>query len=242
MNYSDVLYTPLDLPPRPDIDMNVLNEWKLKTFPQKFLLSDSESRSYIAISRAKVYPWNLVYARRDFNWQNSFDKLFPDLARYCYEGFGLQEKDIASIILLPTRTDYIGDSKKFWHRDPDLGIRFYIDKASNNNKLMYRQLKPEKSMGSLTAWNMTDEDLDDLFYSEVECKSVTLNDAFYINNLGGIHNAVNYDNKERIAVIVALGQEAGSPLMYPKTIIDNILAPLIVKSAEKYSDYAVLKK
>ena len=107
---------------------------------------------------------------------------------------------------------------------------------------MYRQLKPGKSMELLNIWDMSAEDLDLMFYPEVECKSINSDQSFYLNNLNGIHNPINYDDRERISVLIILSSEAGAPLMYPKTIIDNILAPLIVRSAKKYSDYAVLKK
>ncbi len=121
------------------IDYSRLTEWAKSVYPQKWVTVDSKKNDHDRLQ--SEYPWNLAYGRHNGIWQNDFEKLFPELAEYCYKSFGLQEHHIYGIVFLPTRDHFI--NKHFWHIDPDAyGLRFYLNNNSiETNHLLMREIK-----------------------------------------------------------------------------------------------------
>jgi hypothetical protein len=141
MNIFDIVYTPLDTPKMPDVDVAKLLEWinenhsKLHGHNKKLIESGFTSEGHLGDN----YPWKLtpVYFNNEIistGWLNDFDKKFTDLSTYFHTAFGLELDDIGAIMLLPTLPTHSGLG--FWHQDIDmLGLRMYLAFDDLENKL-----------------------------------------------------------------------------------------------------------
>jgi hypothetical protein len=234
MKYLDVLYTPLDIPCRPSIDIQKFNEWAWRVYPQDCIRIEGDSK-FVAHDRLKndVYPWNLAYGMHAGQWKNDFDILFPDLAKYCYEGFGIPRDYLYTVLFLPTRPHFIG--KTFWHADPDpTGLRFYLKNDDYfQNLLLVRETKWDVH----DIWKLNAEDLEEFLERDTSiCNVLTSDQSFFLNNLYAAHSPYNNTSSDRIAVFVTI------KAAYANKVLEEVVAPLIVRSANKYCEYAILRK
>ena len=96
MELIDILYTPLDVLPKPDYDIGSLQNWlnsnhtKLAKF-KEFLAGTGNTAEKII----ENYPWDLTVAYFNVNdtgpgWLGDFDKTFPELSKYLYECFNYE--------------------------------------------------------------------------------------------------------------------------------------------------------
>lgn len=227
MNSTNILYTPLDTPDVPVTDIPKLLEWitKNSTDQELTIRRDASKNSDLKNS----YPWNIIYPRANRVWQYNFDQEFPELAEFFYSAYGLDEYDVHSIVLLPVRNDFSGIG--FWHSDPDeYGLRMYIENQETENFLLIKptvepyEFRPKFGVDQ----KFKDTKLQDKMLS---AKLRAHNQTFYINNVRAVH-AVNTTNPGtlRIAVIVVCEKT-------PK--LTKLVNDLVVKSAEKYQEYAI---
>jgi hypothetical protein len=232
MTPLDIIYTPLDIPHRPKIDLDMFRDWYKSTYPQDDRNLDPFSAN--AEKRAKdEYPWDLVYAyTMSHGWRNGFEEKFPELAKYCYNGFGIDLDDIKGIVILFLRYEKKGLG--FWHMDQDpYGLRFYIDCESpdENPLLMRRTIDPHNVR---PGFEMPMYDQDPRFDDEVlTCKIHHPNQAYYLNNIRSCHSPyINQTGTNRIAVLIG-------PKADRMEKVYNKIKNLIVDSAIKYKEYSL---
>lgn len=221
MNIFDILYTPLDLPEMPKIDLPKLRTW----------ISDYKDRQEIdnrgdfsKVLPNPDYPWDIIYARTKHGWYNDFDKLFPDFAEYSIQGFGLDPSDIHDIILLPIKHTFTGLG--FYHSDLDeYGLRFYLE---NNETENFLYIKPTTKPYITRDQLLAGQQFQDI---EHAARLLKPNQAFFINNVRAVH-AVNSTelSPTRIAVIVSV----------LKPLAQHKLKELIINSAKKFSEHTIL--
>ena len=224
----DILYTPVDVKPVPQFDRSKLNNWCKKN--QFQALSNRIDGSKITVEN--IYPWNIVYARRNANWLEDFDKEFPELAEYFYSAFSLKESELTAAVLLPIKSDYVGST--YWHADPDeIGLRLYLENDEIDRDFLL--IKPTKEkyqsreeLGKIPE-NGISSKIQDITYSAKILKS---HNGFYLNNVRAIHT-VNVDrpNSIRLAVLIITELNADK--------ISSSVKDLIIQSAEKYSNLSI---
>jgi hypothetical protein len=247
MEAIDVLYTPLDVPEPPEYDVGELRKWIDDNYE-----SLSKYKDFIgkhggsAESVVENYPWDLTVAYFNLlgngpGWLNGFDEKFPELSKYVFDSFGVDAEEVGCFILLPMRAEYEGYG--FWHRDVDpIGFRMYLDfEGVDDDKLLMKRTKVPYSKTDVVPFvvPITDEQHETFMQKEIiECKIKSRNQCFFLNNQRSIH--VTYTAKEsvgkaRIASFVVGKFE--NNLKFKKSFDD-----MIVKSAEKFKDYAILWK
>jgi len=229
MNAIDILYTPLDTPEVPNVDIPQLLEWVAKNTTSQQISGRKDASKVSKIS--KSYPWNLIYPRHNSEWKYDFDKEFPQIAEYFYKTFDMKEEDLFSVVLLPVKTEFAGIG--FWHSDPDdFGLRIYLENQEPNNFL---QIRPTIFPYTTRPPFRIDGDfkntpLQDKTFSATLRKS---KQTFYLNNVRAVHAVQTLNpGTVRIAVIVS-------------SLNSNLkqqFNDLVVRSAEKYSDLAILWK
>lgn len=104
MDPLDILYTPLDTEPIPNFDMSKLIDWISKN--QQQVVATRKDASLI--TPRELYPWDITYPMTYNIWRGNFNILFPELAKFFYTAYNLEEKDLVTIVLLPIRSDFVG--------------------------------------------------------------------------------------------------------------------------------------
>ena len=228
MEPIDICYTPLDIPKRPDIDMNKFMSWIKKTYPQP--LKEKEIHAEQKIGEG--YTWDLVFASSNGRWQNDFDTEFPELAKYCYEAFNMKRYELNTVLFLPVRPSINGIG--FWHNDIDPGgFRFYIECENHeeNPLLLRKTIEKYNTINGIAVPVGSD---DDRLQKEIfNCKMPNPHMAYYLNNYRAVHAPMMTVPGTRIAVLLTVN----------KFFVDEVLKRnknLIVSSAKKYKDYAIL--
>lgn len=228
MHPIEICYTPLDVPTRPDVDIAKFLSWTKSTYPQPFKSLANTAENLIG----KDYPWDLVWGAYDGVWQNNFDKEFPELSVYCYEAFKIHPHELSGAIFLPVRKSVQGVS--FWHNDVDpTGFRFYIEcEHYNDNPLLLRKTKLPYSQRISIAVPLTGED-SRLQKKVFHCKMTDPHMAYYLNNVRAAHAVSVNIPGIRIAAFITVKK------MFTE-IVQNRTRDLIVSSALKYNDHAIL--
>jgi len=247
MNMLDVCYTPLDVPAPPEYDINEIKQWceenfKVSKMYRNVLQNNGADSS--AVIGLDNYPWDMTIPYFNLTnvgpgWVGNFDKKFPELSDYFFNVYGLDKNDVGVITFLPMKKDYTGYG--FWHRDPDpTGLRLYLEfEGFGDDKLFLKKTRVPYDKDNppiVTAPVSEEEHKYVLQEEEHECKILKPNQAFYLNNFRSVH-ATWTDKKSigktRIAVLIVGKKHNG--YHFAKSFND-----LIVKSAEKYKDYAIL--
>ncbi len=236
MNMFDVLYTPLDVPAKPKIDINKLESWlKLNYVNQSKFKDILMNAGFHSESSIPNYPWDFTVAY--FNavdsgpgWLGGFDSLFPELSTYMYESLGLPLNEIGLISFLSTRPNQSG--LNFWHNDRDItGIRMYIEyENSDQNKLLLRKTKIAHDR-HIPLTIPVDENL--LQEQVLECKFLSNTQTCFINNNRAAHASyTGVPGSKRIVAFITskLGRQP---------IVADMLNDLVVRSAEKYREHAL---
>lgn len=239
MHINDILYTPLDVPEKPDFHIDKLRNWLESNHKSlakyKDILSSTKNAAEYAVEN---YPWDLTVAYFNlFNdqgpgWLGNFNEEFSELSRHMYECFNLSIEDVGLIVFLPIKQNHTGLG--FWHNDTDwYGLRHYFCfESSETNKLLLRKTKidyAERPSFKLPI----DEDLY-LEKEVIECKLLSTKQSFFLNNVRSVHSTYTViPNVTRIAAFVT--GKVGKRLEMQGKIED-----LVIRSAEKYKEYAVL--
>lgn len=222
----DILYTPLDTIEPPAINIEKFMEWAYNGDKQQ-IAGRMDASSY---TNTVVYPWHIVYAKNKGVWYKNFNIEFPELAEFFSKAYGLTENEVQNITLLPVRPDYSGTG--FWHSDPDeQGLRVYLVNDETDDFLRIRPtVEPHDTrQHKMIPNNGIASHIQTVEYS---AKMLKPNQTFFLNNVRAVHAAnITKTNSLRIAVIISgLG---------PIKTMKPALQELILRSAEKYSDYAI---
>jgi hypothetical protein len=239
MEPIDILYTPLDIPPVPDIDVGAVEQWMKDIYPQS-ILNEVPGSKRTQATFGDQYPWDLAFVKfGQVGWRDGFEFRFPELARYMSEAYGLDPEDLNSITLLPMRPNVTGLG--FWHADNDeSGLRFYLrNDAGDENPLLLRQTVLPHTSRTEEMKAFISKDLNfknHIFRDEVLIgKLPTPRCGFYVNNVRAIHSPFITKYSPRIACFLQ-PNAAGMERVKQKT------RQLILDSAEKYKEYALLWK
>jgi len=227
MKPIDILFTPIDGPLMPTVNLELMRSWIDQTFENQ---NYEKRHDGLKRTEEKIYPWKSTYAKIQKKWCNNFDTLFPELSEYFHKAFGLEASQLLDILLLPLKDDKTGTV--FWHADPDInGLRLYIENNQKEDFLyMIKSKEPvneQKELG--LPYN---PQIEGFIHKVYKPKMPNLKMPFYLNNIRALH-AVNNNqtNSGRIGVIVTVDK----PINQLPT-----LEKLIIKSAKKYKDYAIL--
>lgn len=244
MNETDVIYTPIDGPEQPKIDVPKFKQWLKdnyeETVPFKNALTGNDQTAEVTVDN---YPWDLtvVYYKVDYGgtvrgpgWTCKFAEDWPELAEWIPKVYGLELDDLGVIMFLPMRDEHEGEG--FWHNDPEPhGLRFYIDfEEPNTNKLFMRRTKTRNPVKPHYGYPFNKENY--LQPELLECKIASPQQAFFLNNNNSAH--ATYTVKTgltRIACIVACKPST-------KKKVTDIVVPIINRSAEKYKDFSLYWK
>lgn len=237
MQINDILYTPLDVGEKPEFDIKKLQTWISENYEPLSAYRNIISEKNTAENKIENYPWNLTVAyfnksNKGPGWLGNFDIEFPELSRHIYESFGLSIDDLGLVLFLPVKQGHSGMG--FWHSDPDwYGLRHYFDfESPETNKLLIRQTKTGYTerpalLNTPVSENLLQSDI-------TECKLLSTKQSFFLNNVRSVHSIyTGTPHVSRIAAIVIGKDLAGLG-------IKEKIEPLVIRSAEKYKDYAVL--
>lgn len=234
MDFLDILYTPIDLPPCPEVDIKKLREWLTKAYPTQKSIIDMTAGEIQAHNKLKDnYPWNFTFAKF-FDWQNGFDSEFPELVEYITQIYGIADHELGIVAVLPIRDK---PSKiKFWHTDPDkFGLRFYVahDKYKENTIVIKkgRPGVPDSEMHGKSFNEIDDRLINETVY---HTRVVHPRQPFYLNNWNAAHAVELNVEGERIAILLGTNNELDDSPEFVERINN-----LIVKSALKYHADAV---
>lgn len=233
MDILDVIYTPLDVPP---VVTNIddVYKWTAEVYPQ----IDREvcTPSFYAENELqKDYPWNITFAKFKGKWYPGFKERFPEIANYCSAAFGLEEEEVVTAIILPTKDKYIGPG--FWHADPDCtGLRFYITNENyEKNPIEFKRTKVPYQTRPNWFSAVADPFIDSpLFEKEIQVAyAAHENQAFFLNNVRAVHRIqVNVPGR-RCAVLVFPDKHTRHDLM-------DRLGELVVRSAKKFKEHSII--
>jgi hypothetical protein len=229
MQLIDILYTPLDVPEMPKIDLSKLREWIYLNHQGQIVPNRHDG---FERTPEELYPWHTTYGNIDFKWQGGFDKKFPEFVDYVCSCFQVTPNRISHVLFLPVKDSLEGIN--YWHADPDKnGLRFYLENNELEDFLLIRPTKKpynsqeEARMPNNWKW----EDIQDTTYS---AKLLKPNQGFFINSVRAIHAVKShYKNSKRLAVIISLDN-------YNKFIPS--VEKLIIDSALKFPDHSIIWK
>lgn len=228
MHPLDILYTPLDVPVMPTVDMPRLREWMKVSAAEQTVSGRLDGKE---ITDPDVYPWDGVYCNISYQWYNNFDTLFPELTEYFKTVFSVPAKHIYNIYLLPLKEDRIGTH--YWHADPDQnGLRLYLENDEVEDFLYVKATKkPYTSKLDSPTINLK-WTIDDIQQPTHSARLLRSTQAFYLNNFRAVHAVNSHKLKsQRIAVVFALDSHYSA---FPE------LMDLITRSAVTYKDHAIL--
>lgn len=229
MEPKDILYTPLNVEV-PQFDIPKLREWMAKNSKQS--LNDRADGS-LRTPRS-LYPWNISYGMIERKWAGNFDKEFPDMVQFLYDGFNIKPEDMYALVFLPSKPDFVGVG--FWHADPDeTGLRIYLDNDDGDKDFLLMKRTKRKLLSRRELGNIPDNGISPRFCDEIITpKLYKPSQAFYLNNVCAIHSAqIHRKNATRIAILPLLN-EYHRPWKHPKVLND-----LIISSAETFKDFAI---
>lgn len=231
MKAEDVVYTPLDLPPCPNVGIEKMNSWIHRTYPQTNLLGVMHNRILGKSSNRPQYPWDATFAKA-ITWQSDFHKEFPEIVEYLSTSWGFKDNEVLGLILLPKRLTK--ESIGFWHSDADsLGLRFYIEfENTQDDKLLFKKtLKHEVKESNLFRFFQDGTGLEHKMHS---ASIYTNRQPFYINNYAAAHTVYNTSQQYRIAAIIGTTYETNK-----SASLKDKVNKLIVDSAMKFHKQAI---
>ena len=235
MNPAEILYTPLDTPELPTIDLPRLKTWidSHQSYNSKY---DAGS-----ITPSDVFPWKVSYIKESNKWCNNFNVEFPALAEYVSSAFGLKPNDIVTGIFAYAKPEFEGMG--FWHSDVDSsGLRMYIQNEETDDFLFikptihpYNDFPTDRIKGRESEISLMDASYQiqtDVIHS---AKLLKPTQCFYLNSVRGVH-AIKTNKKgcTRILLALTLNLNIGAQNLPEQ------LKKLIVNSADKYKDYAII--
>lgn len=239
----DVLYTPLDCPTPPTIDIDKLKAWQSDVYMKhaNWRVGDKHTQLNMYYQgKVEDYPWDLTtcYFNKSGQgpgWIGGFDQQFPELVQYIKDAFNVPLEEFGFILVLPVREHHKG--RGFWHRDPDTcGLRMYINHTDHErNFLTVRRTVTRDKYPRPLSYDFT-MPLNGFQDEDLTCKVLHANQCFYLNNIRAIHSTfVESPGENRVTLLFGNKNDEES-----RRRINDMTRDLIVRSAEKYKDYAVL--
>ena len=142
-DWKDLIFSPLDLPDPPELDMDKFISWNSA---QKEYMLELNTNRQNSMKLLGGYAWQISWAKRptvnnSTKWICDFDKIFPEITEYL-ELFPM--KEIKSISIL----NQIGGSHVEPHVDPDelWGMRFYLKNKIKDALYFSRTKEKQETM------------------------------------------------------------------------------------------------
>ena len=129
--YAGLIFTKLDLPPVPPVDVDKVLEWMNASSRQ--VITETVA-SYKQRFPEKQYPWRPVRAHDGKAWDIEFKTQFPELVEYV----NLFPPHVIGRVLLLAQ---LPDEDVYAHTDPDLGIGWRVYLTSGGPKLYFNKFK-----------------------------------------------------------------------------------------------------
>jgi hypothetical protein len=234
----NILYTPLDCPPQPKIDLEEFRSW-IKVYWEEIAKRREHLKNTGKVGEDKVsnFPWKLTsaYNNKD-GWGGNFNKKFPELAEYFTSAFGLELSEVVNIILLPVKEDHEGLG--FWHQDHDeYALRMYIDFGDPDGKLVMKKTKiPYDNQPAISPRYFPKGEapnIEDFLEDEIlNCDIVDPKQCFFLNNVRSAH--ATWTSKLGVSRIAVIVYHNGSDAVLSK------IEKLVLRSIEKYKDHVVV--
>lgn len=129
--YAGLIFTKLDLPQPPSVDLQKLLQW-MNAAHRKLL--QAQIADFNKVFPDKQYPWRPVWAHDGTAWDAEFAEQFPELVAYVKL---FPATDWRRVILLAQ----LPDEEVFLHVDPDLGIGWRAYLTLGGPQLYFRKFK-----------------------------------------------------------------------------------------------------
>lgn len=246
--FRDLVYIPLDLPEPPTVDIDLFVDWVVNRAPKLVgKIKSPETGERIMHFEEKglkgwgYYPWLQVSAFHhgySDQWISDFDKLFPEVVDYVH----LFPYNILSGVTILLQKSSVAAPL---HIDSDdwLGMRFYLHNEVEDD-VLYFQLRKTQENNRIHTYriNGTDVkaqewekylDLSKKVYSKHPCPR----HAWALSSTRAAHgiDAFEYDRYSRATFLV----HSHRPTMDHNAWNTEKLYDLLVRSVDKYSDYAI---
>lgn len=231
MEVSNILYTPLDVPVPPSIDIEKFLSWVKKVYPQPVKSDAAKAKSTAEELMPGNYPWDLVFGAYNGKWIDGFETEFSELADYCLTAFGITTAELLTVVFLPIRASVTGLA--FWHHDVDeTGFRFYLVNENSDVNPLLLKMTAEPLLKSPGLQSPIPEDHPALQKEIHICRLPEDRHAFYINNIRAVHSPMVTVPSNRIAGFITVKRHL-------QPYVKKTSEPLLVRSAERFKDYAI---
>lgn len=222
MDYTNLIYSPLDIADSPDINIKDFTEWMVDNE-----IETTTKVRYTEIHK-KEYPWVVVSFNADSNTKvaEEFRNKFPQLYKHL-DNFPIVGDRV--LVFLAQK----GDHDIFLHGDADgFGYRFHITNTNNEHLFFHMSKDPSKDLPqSVQNWDLI-VDTSTKFIA----KRPTNRCAFVINSKLACHgvetNRASFG--DRIACLVYPSS--------PDKVDKNKQSLLIQRSIKKFPDYQIWYK
>jgi len=227
---DDLLFTPLDLPPPPEIDLKLFNEWHYEQ-----LEFNKKHNPMDRLSNGKdPYPWKVSWAvwwntyKLDDPWICDFDKKFPELVDYLNLFPIKQFKSISFLDQKESREVYLHGDRDDW-----FGLRFYLHNTLGEKLYLVRTKEKGHKRQNLydeynkfvDLWPYTDGKKEYPKFPEKRC-------AFMLNSVRSLHG-VDYNDAPLVEGSSRITAVVQGEYDYVR------LHKLVKQSVEKYKDYTI---
>ena len=130
-DYASLVFTKLDLPPVPRVDLAKVLEW-MNAADRKLMRAQIDG--YKATFPSGVYPWRPVWAHDGSSWDGEFAAQFPELVEYVKLFPATEWRRVCLLAQLP-------DQEVFTHTDPDFGLGWRVYLTAGGPHLYFNKFK-----------------------------------------------------------------------------------------------------
>lgn len=244
----NLIYVPLDLPEPPKVDMDKFIDWTINKSPRIVgNIKSPETGEKIMHHEEKgikgwgYYPWIQVSAFHhgySDTWIAEFDKLFPDVVDYIH----LFPYNILSGVTILLQKSGVAAPL---HTDSDdwLGMRFYLHNEVKEDVLYFHQRKTNEN-NRISTYIINGDDVKSQNWEKyldlskkIYTKHPSPRHAWTLTSTRAAHgiDAFEYDHYARATFLV----HSHRPSMNHHAWNVDKLYDLLIRSIEKYSDYAI---
>jgi len=248
MDIQKILYTPLDIPPPPAYDQNDLIAWLDETDTKH---NDWLYENDLVHGEKKLYGDSAVrlipaYQAHDFDpavsgsgWVNNFDKRFPELSCYLYQAYNIPIEELGALNFILLGKAHQG--KSILHFDPDsvgMRIHLYVQDPEVDRLYLFKtkelyEFKMEKV--EHIAQPLTENTFQEYYQpTPHRCHMLGHTQGFFLNNWNSAHVTYNEIAGHTRLTVGVFSKTTNRELVH------NLTKDLIVRSAEKYKDHAIL--
>jgi hypothetical protein len=221
----DLIYTRLDLPALPVVDLEALLDWMFDR--QRCVMGEQRLHDAhtLASAHTRTYPWRAVHACSDNVWDNDFAQQFPQLVAYLRHFPATSWKRVCVVCQL-------AGSQVFIHTDPDHGMGWRMYLNHGGPRLYFQKFKMRLSVRPQTWASGGPQAIEALCQSQ----------RHYVNDDGAFPWALT-------SIRAAHGVEENTAetgarvtlLLFPNinTVDTTVHTDLLLRSARKFSDTAI---